>query len=340
LSMLGVGVTSGLELMRILCLQLKRIGDAILTAPALAALREEYPRAHLTLVLHGPSGGLGPAFASVDEVLVYESGRLNAGLWGRVLAGDWAACYDFSGSDRSAILARLSRAQRVFGYRKVVEKRGWRGAGYTDLCEAGVRGLHTVDYHLALTGLPAPGATGFELPCGAGAGVEGMPEGEFVVVHPGTARSEKYWSAERWADVISRLPGPVVVTGSGEREEQAHLAALRRALGGRAAVCDLSGRLTLLQWAAVVGRARLVLSVDSAAMHVAAMAGRPQVALFGPTNPFHWRPRHDRARVVLAGAAGGGGAVGPRHEAAAMDALSTGEVLAAIEEVLGVPLSV
>jgi hypothetical protein len=51
-------------------------------------------------------------------------------------------------------------------------------------------------------------------------------------------------------------------------------------------VHDLSGTLTLLQLAAVIARARLVLSVDSAAMHLAAMARRPQVALFGPTNPF------------------------------------------------------
>lgn len=326
--------------MRLLCLQLKRIGDAILTAPALTALREAHPLAHLTLVLHGPSGGLGPAFAAADEVLVYAPGRPNLALWSRVIAGGWSACYDFTGTDRSAVLARMSRAGRVFGYRRFVEKRSWRVDGYTDLSDASVRDLHTVDFHLALTGLPMPEDTGFEIPAGRKAQVPGLPAGEFIVVHPGTARAEKYWPAEHWAEVIARLPRPVVLTGSADPEERAHLAAVRAALGTSSGppVHDLSGRLTLLQLATVLAHARLVLSVDSAAMHLAAMARRPQVALFGPTNPFHWRPRHPDARVLLASGETAA-TLGPRHTAAPMHALSTGAVLAAIDGLLVRPPS-
>ena len=36
-------------------------------------------------------------------------------------------------------------------------------------------------------------------------------------------------------------------------------------------------------------------------MHLAAAWRRPQIVLFGPTNPFHWRPRHALARVLQAG---------------------------------------
>jgi ADP-heptose:LPS heptosyltransferase len=323
--------------MRILCLQLKRIGDAILTAPALAALREAHPLAQLTLVLHGPSGGLGPAFAAADEVLVYAPARPNLALWGRVITGGWSACYDFTGTDRSAVMARMSRAGRVFGYRRLVEKRAWRADGYTDLVDASVRDLHTVDFHLALTGLPTPEDTGFVIPRGKRSRATGLPTGEFCVVHPGTARREKYWPPERWAEVIAHLPWPVVLTGSADPEEQAHLSAIRNALGpGTPTPQDLSGSLTLLQLAAVIARARLVLSVDSAAMHLAAMARRPQVALFGPTNPFHWRPRHPLARVLLASGEAAE-AVGPRHTAAPMDALSTAPVLAAIDALLRPP---
>jgi ADP-heptose:LPS heptosyltransferase len=325
--------------MRLLCLQLKRIGDAILTAPALAALREAHPLAHLTLVLHGPSGGLGPAFAAADEVRVYAPGRPNLALWSRLVTGGWAACYDFTGTDRSAVMARMSRAGRVFGYRRFVEKRAWRADGYTDLSDASVRDLHTIDFHLALTGRPMPEDTGFELPAGRRAAVPGLPAGPFCVVHPGTARAEKYWPAKRWAEVIGRLPLPVVMTGAADPDERVHLAAIRAALGpGAPTVHDLSGTLTLLQLAAVIARARLVLSVDSAAMHLAAMAQRPQVALFGPTNPFHWRPRHPDARVLLASGEPAE-TVGPRHTAAAMDALSTGAVLTAIDELLARPPS-
>jgi len=325
--------------MRILCLQLKRIGDAILTAPALAALREAHPLAHLTLVLHGPSGGLGPAFAAADEVLTYAPGRPNMAVWSRVITGGWAACYDFTGTDRSAVMARMSRAARVFGYRRCVEKRAWRADSYTDLCEASVRDLHTIDFHLALTGRPAPEDTGFEIPGGRGSRVNGLPAGKFCVLHPGTARTEKYWLPERWAEVVSRLPMPAVLTGGPDPDERAHLAAIRAALGATAPpVHDLGGTLSLLQVAAVIARARLVLSVDSAAMHLAAMAQRPQVALFGPTNPFHWRPRHPAARVLVASGEDAA-TLGPRHAAAPMHALSTAAVLAAIEGLLDRPSS-
>lgn len=320
--------------MRLLCLQLKRIGDAILTAPALTALREAHPLAHLTLILHGPSGGLGPALAAADEVLVYAPGRPNLALWSRIITGGWAACYDFTGTDRSAVMARMSRAGRVFGYRAFVEKRAWRTDGYTDLSGASVRDLPTIDFHLALTGLPMPEDTGFEIPTGKRAQVPGLPAAEFIVVHPGTARPEKFWPAERWAEVIGRLPLPVVLTGARDPDERAHLDAIKAALGSAGpTVHDQSGSLTLLQLAAAIARARLVLSVDSAAMHLAAMARRPQVALFGPTNPFHWGPRHPDARVVLASGEPAG-TIGPRHTAAPMDALSTGTVLAAIDELL------
>jgi ADP-heptose:LPS heptosyltransferase len=232
-------------------------------------------------------------------------------------------------------MARMSRATKVFGYRPLVEKRAWRADGYTDLSEASVRDLPTIDFHLALTGRPMPEETGFEIPTGKRAQVPGLPGGEFIIVHPGTARPEKYWPAESWAEVISRLPLPVVLTGARDADERAHLAAIRGALSPSCpSVHDLSGTLTLLQLAAAIARARLVLSVDSAAMHLAAMARRPQVALFGPTNPFHWAPRHPDARVLLASGEPAE-TVGPRHTAAAMHALSTAAVLAAIDALLG-----
>lgn len=330
-------------MVNLLCLQLKRIGDAVLTAPALAALREAHPAAHLTLVLHGPSGGLGPALAAVDETLVYRPGQANLGLWARIISGHWSACYDFTGTDRSALMARLSRATRVLGYRKFVEKKSWRVAGYTELSDASVRDLHTVDFFCALTGRPAPAEPGWRgseaLPGRVLAALSPEAEaalaGGFVVVHPGSAREEKLWPAARWAVVIAHVHQrhglPLMLTGSAEAGEQAHLADIKAALTGSPRLFDLSGRLELLELAAVIARARLVLSVDSAAMHLAAMARRPQAALFGPTNPFHWRPRHPQARVLTAG---GDTVFAPRHHPHPMTALDTAPVLAALDDAL------
>src|SRR5438045_9424583 len=61
---------------------------------------------------------------------------------------------------------------------------------------------------------------------------------------------------------------------------------------------NLSGKTDLLTLAALVGQARLLVTVDSAPVHLAAATHTPQVILFGPTNPFHWRPRESPALIL------------------------------------------
>ena len=79
--------------------------------------------------------------------------------------------------------------------------------------------------------------------------------------------------------------------------ERAHLAAVRQQL--HRPVLDLSGQLDLLTLAALLEHARLLVTVDSAPMHLASAMGRPQVILFGPTNPFHWRPQKSPAAILF-----------------------------------------
>lgn len=64
-------------------------------------------------------------------------------------------------------------------------------------------------------------------------------------------------------------------------------------------VCvDLAGRTTLDQAVALIGLADAVVSNDSGLMHIAAALGRPQIALFGSSDPVKTGPLSDRARVV------------------------------------------
>jgi len=65
-------------------------------------------------------------------------------------------------------------------------------------------------------------------------------------------------------------------------------------------VVDLTGELVVSELAALMQGARVAIGVDSMAMHLAGLWKVPQVVLFGPTNPFHWRPLHEKA-VVLTG---------------------------------------
>src|SRR4029450_11514264 len=54
--------------------------------------------------------------------------------------------------------------------------------------------------------------------------------------------------------------------------------------------CDLCGKTTPADLAALIRRARVAVTNDSGSMHVAASLGRPMVSVFGPTNPVHIGP--------------------------------------------------
>lgn len=290
--------------MRVLAIQLKRIGDLVLTLPALHALKLSGARVTLALA-RGPADLLPAMTHAVDEAAVY-----GPDAWRRVLRGGFDACIDFTGRDRSALLTLASRAKRRIVSRDALRGKGvWRQACYNALADASVRSRHTVDYyldHLAPLDLPgvARAEPALQLPAGGAGGGHGLAAGSFVVVHPGSARREKYWRPERWAEVIDRCQGewgvPCVLTGGrGDAQEDRHLDAIRARLA-RPCV-DLAGKLSLLGLAAVLGEARLVVGVDSGPMHLAAALGTPVTVLFGPTNPFHWRPRGRNARVLQAG---------------------------------------
>jgi len=328
----------------ILLVQLKRIGDLVLTTPALTALRREYPSSRLTIVIDYPSRDLAPALPNIDEILVYEPKR-SLPLWLLLLRREFDLCIDFTGTDRSALICFLSKASRRITLRSVARHRH-RAWVYTELVDASVRNCHTVDLYLSLVGFrefeSKPPAE-LALSDAALSSAEkvklqlGVPDG-FFVVHPGTARPEKYWLPERWAEVIrylgERLQLPVIITGGPDREELQHVEEIKELLGGSWPIHNVAGKLNFLLTAALIRDAAFFVGVDTAAAHVAAVFDRPQVVLFGPTNPYHWRPIHSRSRVVRAGFGPAYTPENPREPGAPMIELSTSTVIDAIESVL------
>ena len=323
--------------MKVLVLQLKRIGDLVLTTPALLALRHQHPQAHITLVVAPGCAGLLPAIRGIDHA----SHSSQPWTWLHTLPGRWDLCLDFTGSDRSALLCGLSRARerRTFAS---VQRRRWKAVAYNRWVEADVRAEHTIDHCLKLVGDPAGArepSLSIPVTAESAAGqllLEHGIAGPFVLIHPGTARMEKYWETDRWAEVIAHLQAThglrCVLTGGSHPYELAHAAAIRAAAPG---VTDLAGKCSLLGLSAVIARARLVLSCDTATVHLAAAFQRPQIALFGPTNPAHWRPRHPAAVVLSATHPDKPlETFNPRMPGAPMHRLSTAAVIRATEGLL------
>lgn len=331
--------------MKILLLQLKRIGDLILTTPAIAALSQTYPNAHITLAVSNECAELLPAISNVDRVLIARRNLRDIAMVSSVAGKRFDYCVDFTRNDRSAFLSLLSGARRRIASYRVREQSKTRARVYTDFVGVRVRDMHTIDYNLALLGSlgvhVASSAPQLDLPRAALEKAERL-RGDFkitrphVVLHPASARPEKLWDATRWAKVIAHLAQSnefeIVLTSGPSVNDQAHIAAIKQHT--RRKFIDLSGKTDLLTLAALIRQAQLLVTVDSAPVHLAAATHTPQVILFGPTNPFHWRPTHSPA-LILHGKSGAPvtefAPVRPRFQ---MSEISTDAVINAMDSLL------
>lgn len=211
-----------------------------------------------------------------------------------------------------------------------------------------MRDMHTVDYHLGLLsplGIEnSPAAVQLELPENAVTTAERLLEAHnmrrpFIIFHPGSARAEKFWDARRWSEVINHAAEhhelDLVLTGGGSLFEQTHISDIKSKVRGR--VVDLSGKTDLLTLAALIARARLLVTVDSAPMHLAAGTGTSQIILFGPTNPFHWRPRESAALILQGDSASPMTEFVPKQPRIPMNQISTEGVINGMETLLSSP---
>jgi heptosyltransferase-2 len=300
------------QISKILVREVNWVGDAILTLPALEALDRRFPRAEISLLGRSWVAGLFAGVAAVDRILAYESAGAH-----RCLAGRWRLAralrrerFDlailFPNSLDAALVPWLARIPRRLG-----TPSDGRGLLLTHPVRV-VRGSaerHQVFHYLGL--VRALGADGDPTPRLAVAPTAaesvdriladaGVPAGSAIIaLNPGSVYGgAKRWPADRFAAagdlLVDRWNAQVVLVGSGG--ELPVLERVARAMRRRAIV--LGGRTDLAELAALLRRARLLLTNDTGAMHVAAAVDTPVVAVFGPTDADATGPRGLRCRIV------------------------------------------
>lgn len=293
---------------RILLIQLRRIGDVLMTTPALRALRHAYPSAHITYLTEPPSHQVFTHNPHVDEVWAvprHGSWRERLALFSQLRRARFDLVIDFFSNPASALMTRVTGAQRRIGF----DFRGRRWA-YTDrvaLPEARQyvpldKGTLLAPLGVAL-GSPLP-----ELPLGEAERTAasallaslGVAPGDFLVaLMPVSRQPYKVWPLDRFARIadwlIERHGAKVLfVHGPGEEEPvRAVRAAMRQA-----ALPDhpVPG---LLELAALLERCRLYVGNDAGPRHFAIAVGTPSVGIFGRPFPENWTPPGDgRHRTV------------------------------------------
>jgi ADP-heptose:LPS heptosyltransferase len=158
---------------------------------------------------------------------------------------------------------------------------------------------------LALTeflGFPASGEH-LEFPLGdadrhRAAGLTSSCPGWFVCIHPGASVPDRRWPADRFAAVADALAARglrVVLTGTAaERDLTAAVSA-----GMTAPALDLAGKTDLGASAAVIASARLLVCNDTGVSHIAAAVGTPSVVISTDDNPTRWAPPDGTRHRVL-----------------------------------------
>jgi heptosyltransferase-2 len=294
------------------------LGDAILSLPALRAVRERFPEAHIALLARPSVAGIYTRESFADEMIEYPAAR---GLRDLRAKRDLAARLSAARFDTALLLPNSFESAAAVWAAGIPERIGYardaRGSLLTRAIAVprkGVIPLFEAYYYLELlrrTGwieeMPPEimiRLQGIEEARGAGkrAFTARGVEGAVIGVSPGAAYgTAKRWLPERFAESDARLAsefaGSVALFGSrGERDLCTAVAAMPALQG--VAVQNLAGETTLAEFVDLAAACSVFLTNDSGAMHVAASVGTPTVAIFGATDHVGTGPTGDRARVV------------------------------------------
>jgi heptosyltransferase-2 len=292
------------------------VGDAVMSLPALRALRSRFPEARIAVAAR-PS--VAAVYAREGFPLIeYTPPRGAAGLrqqWNfarRLREARFDCALLFQNAFEAALLAVMARIPERVGYAR--DGRGPLLTVPVSVPRTGEIPAHQRFYYLELlrragwieelpqveeirlAGLDQARKSGRSLLRASGL------EGEVVGISPGAAYGNaKRWIAEYFVEAAERLAreceAQVSVFGSQDESELCQRIASQVAARGVRAV-SLAGKTSLGEFIDMAAASRVFVTNDSGAMHIASAAGVPTVSVFGATDPSATGPTGGLARVV------------------------------------------
>ena len=304
--------------MRILIVKLGSIGDIVHTLPALAALRQGFPESEISWVVERNLSEILRDNPLLDRLIEVDTKALRRGLMSgetlraprqqlrRLRASAFDVALDFQGLLKSASIARLSGARRVFGYSRA----GLREPASSIFLSKRIsvpKQVHVIRKALLLVegalGIPVElEAERFSFPISiskedenaAGEASNGAA-GQYAILNPGGGWPTKLWSADRFgklADALWSTYGLTSLVTYGPGEESLVESVRQSSETGRARPVSLS----LKAFYSLAKSAQVYVGGDTGPTHLAVAAGAPIVGLFGPTE--WWRNGSPRPEDV------------------------------------------
>jgi lipopolysaccharide heptosyltransferase II len=318
---------------RILLIRLRSIGDAVLTTPAITALRRFLPDAQIDILLEDWVAPVLEGFPGIDNIITFSAGSIPGRFQTirKLRRNNYDVIYNLHGGTTSTFLTWLARAKHKVGFGHyrygflydhlaIPALDFWKSAD-----------LHSAEQQLALigwTGVPVSDRPRTSLMVSAAAGTKiaerlknaGIAENAPIALfHPAAAFSSKQWAPEKFARVAEYLiaKGFAVVAVAAAGEESV-LGALR---GSSAVTVPVFSGLPLPEITALAARSSLFVGNDSGIAHIAAAVDTGCVVIFGSSNVTHWRPYTNAPNEVVSSPHG-------------IEDVSVSSVIEAIEKVL------
>ena len=282
----------------ILLIQLRRIGDVLMTTPAVRELRRAYPEAHITYLTEAPSDQVLQGNPNVDEVMLWprrKGLRRAIATVAEIRRRKFDLVVDFFSNPTSAMITGFSGAPRRIGF--AFRGRGWAYSDPLPLMQLPYSAQHKLGL-LAPLGVQG-GALAPEVFVGevdrayAARQLEalGVAPGDLLVaISPVSRRDYRVWPAGKYAklaDVLIERYGAKVLFFWGPGEEHfvdaVRVEMIHQALPAYPVP-------SLMEMAALLERANLFIGNNNGPRHFAIAVGTPTVGVFGRGRPENWTP--------------------------------------------------
>ena len=301
--------------MKILVRATNWVGDAIMSIPALYAMRQRWPEAQIVILGRPWVAELYRGQPFVDSVLILDdaSGSLagNAGTASELRGAGFDCAILLQNAFSAAWLAWRAKIPQRIGYAR--DGRSFLLTEAVKVPKGGEIPAHEAFYYLELLrragwlqALPEVTQITLNLAAGAADAAEGRlckagirAGKKRIALAPGAAYgSAKCWAPERFAEtadaLIDDFDADVILFGASSELEICRQIADRM----RHRPVVLAGQTSIGELPALFSRCSLFIGNDSGAMHVAAAVGVPVVAVFGSTDPHGTAPVTSLKRLV------------------------------------------
>lgn len=298
------------DLKKILLIRLRRIGDVVLTTPAVAALKTHLSHASLSYLIEDPYRELVEGNPHLDEVIVIPQKQKALDLLKlaqKIRKEHFDGLIDFHGGPRASWITLLSGAKMKVGY-KIQNKGFLYDISVPRSPEKGH--IHSVENHVNLIrslGLDTGSAPRIFLPEASIEEKKNIADLirkkcretiKTVVLHVGSGNEFRDWGADnlgRLAElIVEETKACILLVGGPEDASRAEAIAKKN----QEKIFSFAGQTGLRELRELIRQADLFVGTDSGPMHIAASTATPLVALFGPTLPERFRPWREDVRLI------------------------------------------